>query len=417
MAYAGALLAVLLAEPALLGVLPVSAVGGVLVFLGCELLSPALWRKPAELGRLLSRRGGGTESARRRVGSLAADWGVNAAVALSALVFGLAQAVLVGASFSVLLFARANMCDVVRRVWTGDIRHSLKTRPTEVAEVLQREGCSTVLLEIEGMLFFGTADALRDRLQQLAPRADTVILDLRQVREIDVTPARILQEVAEDWDQIGKPLVFAEWPANDPRREVLAAVAEQPKGNGLRFVDHVDLALEQAEERLLQRLRVDRAAGARLGLGETTRARGLSNEELALLGAELTAHEFAQGHVMFRAGAPGDVLYISPQGEIALRVPGTMRRLASFAPGVTIGEMAVLARAPRSAEAVAESDVSALGLSTAAFERLIQQHPQLAAKLCRNIAVHLSDRVRMLTGDLSDWVSRSGGARPPAQPP
>ena len=70
-----------------------------------------------------------------------------------------------------------------------------------------------------------------------------------------------------------------------------------------------------------------------------------------------------------------------------------------------------MARAPRSAEAVAESEVNALGLSVETFERLVQQHPQLAARLCRNIAVHLSDRVRMLTGDLAAWVSRADAGR------
>ena len=115
---------------------------------------------------------------------------------------------------------------------------------------------------------------------------------------------------------------------------------------------------------------------------------------------------------MLRAGDPGGAPQISLRGEISLRLPGTTRRLASFAPGVPIGDMAVLARNRRSAEAVAESDVSALGLSVAAFERLVQQHPELAAKLRINIAVHLSDRVRMLTGDLAGWVSRSGAVRP-----
>jgi CRP-like cAMP-binding protein len=78
---------------------------------------------------------------------------------------------------------------------------------------------------------------------------------------------------------------------------------------------------------------------------------------------------------------------------------------------VTIGEMAVLAHASRSAEAVAETDVTALGMSAESFERLTRSHPALAAKLLGNIAVHLADRVRMLTGDLADWVSRAGGGR------
>ena len=107
---------------------------------------------------------------------------------------------------------------------------------------------SAALLELEGALFFGTADALRGRLQQLAPRADTVILDLRQVSEIDVTAARILHEMAEDWAQMGKPLVFAEWPAHDTRRHVLEAVATDPDAALLRFEDHADRALELAEK-------------------------------------------------------------------------------------------------------------------------------------------------------------------------
>lgn len=44
--------------------------------------------------------------------------------------------------------------------------------------------------------------------------------------------------------------------------------------------------------------------------------------------------------------------------------------------------------------------------------RDLQQHPELAATLCRDIAVHRSDRVRRLTGDLTGWVSRSDAVRP-----
>jgi CRP-like cAMP-binding protein len=140
-------------------------------------------------------------------------------------------------------------------------------------------------------------------------------------------------------------------------------------------------------------------------------ARGLSAAELDLLAAEMTTHTFPRGHVMFRAGDPGDRLFISLQGEIGLRVPGTTRRMASFAPGVMIGEMAVLAGTARSAEAVAESDVTALGLSVESFRRLMRLHPELAAKISGNMALHLADRVRILTSDLAGWVTRAGLGR------
>jgi SulP family sulfate permease len=412
LAYALALLAVLFLAPTLLGMLPVSAVGGVLIYLGVSMLSPTLWQTPMEVLSLYIRRDRLIQPGRRRALELAANWAVTVAVALTTLLFGLGHAVLIGASFAVLLFVRSNMRDVVRRVWSGEARHSLKTRPSNVAEILRREGHRIALLELEGSLFFGTADALRARLHGLCPQVDTAILDLHQIREVDLTAARILYEISDDWARMGKPLVFAEWPAHDPRRGLMESVASAEKSATLRFEENTDLALEHAEEQLLERLQIERSAEQCLSLGDTMIARGLSAEELALLSVEMSTHAFPRGHVIFRAGDPGDALYIILKGEIGLRVPGTTRRLASFAPGVTIGEMAVLARAARSAEAVAESDVTALGMSVDSFDRLMRSQPALAAKLSSNIALHLADRVRMLTTDLAGWVSRSGAGRP-----
>jgi CRP-like cAMP-binding protein len=89
-----------------------------------------------------------------------------------------------------------------------------------------------------------------------------------------------------------------------------------------------------------------------------------------------------------------------------------MRRLASFSPGVTVGEMAVLARATRSADAYAESELTVLRLSVESLDRLTREHPALIAKLFNNIALHLAQRVRLLTVDLAGWMSRSRALRP-----
>lgn len=410
-AYALAMLAVLVVMPRLLGLLPLAAVGGVLIYLGALMISPTLWQTPRELWRLHGPRRPHRVTDTRRSRHLVADLLATLAVALAALLLGLGHAVLIGASVAVLLFVRSNMRDVVRHSASGDLRRSLRTRTTEVAEVLKREGGRIALLELEGALFFGTADALRARLHALAPQVDTAILDLHQVREVDVTAARILHETAEDWAQMGKPLVFAECPADDPRRALIESVGRHGAA-ALRFADDIDIALEQAEEELLERLQVERAGDRMLALADTQIAGGLSRDELALLEARMTLHRFAKGEVLFRAGDPGDALYISLTGEIALRVPGTTRRLASFAPGVTIGEIAVLARGSRSAEAYAESDVVALRLSVEAYDALMRSQPALAARLVSNIALHLGQRVRMLTFDLAGWVSRSRALRP-----
>ncbi len=59
--------------------------------------------------------------------------------------------------------------------------------------------------------------------------------------------------------------------------------------------------------------------------------------------------------------------------------------------------------------AKAESDVIALQQPVEAFDHLMSEHPVLAAKLLKNMSLHLADRVRVLTGDLARWVSRAAG--------
>jgi SulP family sulfate permease len=406
--YAGALLVVLLGVPIVLGVLPTSAVAGVLVVLGASMISPTLWQMPLQAWHLRAPSATPGPMADRRGRMLVANWAVTVVVALGAVTLGIGWAVLIGATCAVLLFVRANMRDVVGRVWSGDRRRSLKTRPLHLSEALGAHGQRIAVLELQGALFFGTADALRARLQALSTEVDTAIVDLHQVGEVDVTAARILCETAADWERLGKPLVFAEWLEHDPRRGLVESMAREAGVQGaLHFEAHADRALEHAEERLLQGLQLERGSGAALALADTLIARGLSEAELALLADGMTELHVARGTVLFRAGDPGDTLYVSLLGEIGLRMPGSGRRLASFAPGVTIGEMGLLAREPRSLEAVAESDVVVMAMSGEAFDRLLHDHPELAAKLLRNIALHLGGRVRSLTGDLGAWMTRS----------
>ena len=113
-----------------------------------------------------------------------------------------------------------------------------------------------------------------------------------------------------------------------------------------------------------------------------------------------------RGAWLFRAGEPGDAIFVSIEGEIGVRLAGSTRRLASFAPGVMVGEMAVLEGHRRSADAIAETDLMVLRLSAEAFEHLRATHPALAAKLLHNISLYLAGRLRGLTADLAAWVGR-----------
>ena len=177
--------------------------------------------------------------------------------------------------------------------------------------------------------------------------------------------------------------MFAEWPKGDSRRQLLEVMADPGSAHRLHFSDDVDRALEQAEDRLIERLKLQIPSDEVIPLSETSLMRGLAPATCAAVEATMKVVHFPRDTVIFRRGDPGDGLYVVTRGEVGLRLPGSSRRLVSFAAGVTIGEIAVLSHETRSAEAVAASDV------TACF----------------------------LTDDLTHWVARAVAKRPSTDQP
>ncbi|RVU44510.1 SulP family inorganic anion transporter [Rubrivivax rivuli] len=419
LAYALVMLGAALAAPWVLAFLPLSALGGVLFGQGLAMVAPALLTTPWRLGRQALRRrsvvtAGPAETAPQAL--LWGHWVVALAVALAALLLGVGPALLIGAALAVLLFVRANLRDVVRGVWRGNERQSLKVRPAAHIQALRAQGARIALMELEGPLFFGTADALRTRLHGLSVDTERVVLDLRRVHEVDVTGARILYECTQDWAAAGKRLILAEWDATDPRRQALQAVADARARSSLHFEEQADRALERAEDELLAQLGTVPSGAQALQLQATALARGLDAEEIACLQAATTEVRFRQGEWLFRRGEAGDAIYLSLAGDIGLHVPGGTRRLASLAPGVSLGEIAVLGQGHRTVDAIAETEVVALRLPAAALVLWQAERPQLAAKLLHNIALQLADRLHLLTGDLALWMARAGAVQRPASP-
>ena len=80
-------------------------------------------------------------------------------------------------------------------------------------------------------------------------------------------------------------------------------------------------------------------------------------------------------------------------------------RLATFGPGQFVGEMGFIDGNARSATVTADTAVSAVLLDKQALEALVQDHPQAALKITRNIARELAHRVRSTSAVLVQEAS------------
>jgi CRP-like cAMP-binding protein len=152
----------------------------------------------------------------------------------------------------------------------------------------------------------------------------------------------------------------------------------------------------------------------------------LAGRELATLEASLTTVHFSAGSRLFRAGSPGDSLYIIDQGSVRVQLDRPELEsdgvIAYVDKGMVLGELAILDQKPRSASAYADTDVEARRIRAEDLERLGKEHPEVALAVLRavgrNAALSLRDATDRLASavfreshpDVDDLVARARAA-------
>ena len=132
--------------------------------------------------------------------------------------------------------------------------------------------------------------------------------------------------------------------------------------------------------------------------------------------AYLREVSYSRGELLFRAGdsqASAHLLLLL-EGEVAVDTGTGLGDvpIAVMGAGSVLGEMALLDGAPRSATCTAMSDVQAAGLARRGLERLIDEHPRVAAKLLVVLAQHMAERLRALDDQLRLYGQLHAAARP-----
>ncbi len=100
---------------------------------------------------------------------------------------------------------------------------------------------------------------------------------------------------------------------------------------------------------------------------------------------------YSAGDAIFRAGDPGDNMYVVVEGEVRISANG--RALEILGAGGVFGEMALIDSMPRSADAVAVTNCRLAPVDEKRFKFLVQQTPFFSLQILRVMA----DRLRRTT--------------------
>lgn len=329
--------------------------------------------------------------------SIAIDLAVIVLVASVALAGQIVPAVLIGVAIAVMVFTLRMSRNVIRREQYGDVTQSRRARGVDDLAILAEHGHAILSLELEGPMFFASAEMLHNRIDgALAEGVRYVILDFGRVTELDSTGARILLQAHERLRAAQCALVLC---GADSRPELAALLVSHRVAEAVTrermFADR-DRALEWCENDLLASHREHVAAGE-FSMERFDVFRDLDPVDREALRGSLERREYRPGETIFQQGDEGDALYVIAHGSATVCVasPGAPeRRLMTFSQGTFFGEMALLDRERRSATLKADDVLICYVLQRDTFERFAEAHPRAALAVLANLGREISLRMR-----------------------
>jgi SulP family sulfate permease len=385
----------------LIALFPKPVLGGVLVFLGLTFLVEWLvdgWRRFSRL-----------------------DYAIVVVILLVMGGFGLLPGLGVGILLAVGLFiVQYSKVPVVRNAFSGRLYHSRVVRSHPHAELLRQEGQALLILELQGYVFFGTANRVYEEVKARLEASQTlplrvVLLDFRRVIGIDASAALSFVRLKRLLRQHKMRLIFTHLRSEVEQvlqREVLIP-ADQDM---LSIFSDLDHAVEWFEEQALageaaRQTTVESLPGAvqagqeRAGLALLfatlgSEADGLDevadNALLRLMGY-LERIELAAGQVLIRQGEPHQSMYFLDAGELTIEYhteEGQAMRLETSGPGAVVGELGLYLGTPASASVTAARPATVYSLSSTSLRRLEREEPLAAALLHRFLLKRVGLRLR-----------------------
>jgi signal transduction histidine kinase len=125
---------------------------------------------------------------------------------------------------------------------------------------------------------------------------------------------------------------------------------------------------------------------------------GLSDEELQQLMDSAKPVSLRAGEVLMKQGDPGDTAFVILKGEFEIQKQSgqSLIKIDVRNQGDVVGEMALLARAPRNATVIAKTDSETLCISQEVFEDLLSTSSTAALAVLHWVMVRLSQNEALL---------------------
>ena len=386
----GMCLAMLLGGAALLSFLPKFVLVGIPLLLALELFYEWLYQTWFRVSR--------------------SDYAVIVLIVLVTVTVGYLQGIGVGLIAAIVLFVvNYSRLTVTKRVASGAYYHSNVLRTDEEMNILEAEGDQTYIIELQGLIFFGTAnkllDQIRDRIDHPTPTpVQFVVLDFRLVSGLDASAVLSFAKLKQVAGQKKVHLLFTN--LSKEAMQLLQQGACLEADDPFKHVfDDLDRGLEWCEQQILQTSNLTKPEAQ--SLLDHLKADFFDPQQVDQLMNCLESRQFAEGEHLFRQGDPFDGLYFVGSGQVSVVLElgqGQTKRIRTYTVGNTIGEMGLYRKTQRMASVVADKPSTVYFLPTEAFEQIEATNPLLASNIHRFIVNLLAERLHHREQELKNLL-------------
>ncbi|MDX8413548.1 MAG: SulP family inorganic anion transporter [Mariprofundales bacterium] len=313
--------------------------------------------------------------------------------------YNLLIAVGLGVALAVIEFLRTQVNrSTIHRRWTLAERTSMRNRPQIEREAIAACADQVAGYDLQGALFFGSADSLFTAVTSAPQRL--VILSLRRVVQVDITAIRMIDQIAGTLRQHGGELLLSHASGRLGLThckvdgcDVVPFHAHTP----IRSFHQTEDAIEYIENKLLhQQKMVPAHHQLHCPPDQSEVFHHLKEKQFQHIAPWLKQHHAAAGDYLFRYGETGEGLMVIVRGEVEALLPYHKKkrmRLAVYGPGMGVGEVAFLNPGPRGADLRALNDVEWVEFSHTDLLQIADRHPRLAMALITQLTSEMGLRL------------------------
>ncbi len=273
----------------------------------------------------------------------------------------------------------------IRNRYTVAEAPSRRRRSEVEQEALDRIGGRARVYELHGDLLFSGAETAVREIGNLDEELDALVLDVRGVDDVGDVARGMFEALRDQLSARGCRASLV-----DPRA-VMGRMASSvdPDAPGGRVFCDLGSAIEWAEELLLERYCVGPRQPQRILVRDHPVLAGLTSEQYDEVNEVIDHRTYDRDKVIVRSGEPPAGLFLVLSGRVSSTFTasdGSRHRISTLSPGMSFGEMPLLADTPFILDFRADTELSLAVISADDFAELTRDATDVKLTLLTNLA-------------------------------